>query len=102
MKTFLKQMALALICIIAATNVYGQSAADAEITQNWRKQKEKVVNDVVLRRLQQKPQFTYDLLSLSEPDYVVYVPRVEPWIIGDTFGDHLQVFDPEGYVVDNR
>ncbi len=93
MKTFLKQMALTLICVIATTNyLYGQSTAPDELTLKWHESQRGKIQDVVLSRLQQKPEFLADYL-FSDPDYRLYIPKVEPWVLGDMYNDHILVFD---------
>ena len=78
-----------LIISVAVNCLYGQESADVEV---WRKSRESRINTIVLNRLNQKPDFGEDHL-FSHPDYVVFIPSVEPWIIGDVYNDHFQVFD---------
>lgn len=82
-----------VILLLTASCLYGQQNPDVEI---WRKEYEKRMGETVLNKLKLKPDFAQDHL-FSNPDYVVYIPRVEPWIVGDLYNDHFQVFDkPSG------
>lgn len=70
-----------------------QQNPDVEV---WRKEYEKRFADTVKRRSEQKANFAEDL-KFSKPDYVVFVPSVEPEKLGDSYNDHFQVFDkPNG------
>ena len=70
-----------------------QQNADVE---SWRKEYADRFQSTVERRLKQKPEFTEDA-RFSKPDYIVFIPSVEPEKLGDTYDDHFQVFDkPDG------
>ncbi len=70
-----------------------QQNPDAE---TWRKEYEGRIKHVVESRTKQKPNFEADA-RFSKPDYVVFVPKVEPDKLGDTYNDHFLVFDkPNG------
>ena len=70
-----------------------QQAADVE---SWQKQYADRVKSTLEMRLKQKPEFPQDV-QFSKPDYIVFVPSVEPEKLGDTYDDHFQVFDkPNG------
>ena len=77
-----------LIISAAVSCLYAQQSADVEV---WRKDYDYIAG-VISYQLQRKPHFEQDL-RFSNPDYVVFVPKVEPWILGDTYNDHFQVFD---------
>ena len=73
--------------------VLAQQNPDVEV---WRKEYEKRIDETLSHRSKQKPLFAQEL-RFSMPDYVVYVPGVEPEIIGDMYNDHFLVFDkPNG------
>jgi hypothetical protein len=62
----------------------------------WVKRYEERIKNVTESRQKQKPNFQTDL-RFSKPDYVVFVPEVEPEKVADTYNDHFQVFDkPNG------
>ncbi|MDR3196451.1 MAG: glycoside hydrolase [Planctomycetaceae bacterium] len=62
----------------------------------WVKEYEGRIKNVTESRQKQKPNFQTDL-QFSKPDYVVFVPEVEPEKLGDMYNDHFQVFDkPNG------
>lgn len=82
-----------IIFSITTCYLYGQQNPDVEV---WRKDYEKRMDEAVLSKLKLKQNHKQDHL-FSNPDYVVYIPKVEPWIIGDLYNDHFQVFDkPNG------
>ena len=95
MRSFYKKACLftGFIFSAAVSCLHGQQSADVEV---WRKQYENRIDTTVTVRLSKKSTFAQDVL-FSHPDYVVFVPRVEPWIVGDLYNDHFQVFDkPNG------
>ncbi len=64
--------------------------------ESWKKAYEERVPGIVEHKLKMKPNFPTDL-QFTKPDFVVYVPKVEPEKLGDTYDDHFQVFDkPNG------
>ncbi len=70
-----------------------QQKADVE---SWRKEYADRIKSTLEHRLKLKPEFVKDV-QFTKPDYIVFVPSVEPEKLGDTYDDHFQVFDkPNG------
>ena len=73
--------------------VFAQQRSDVE---GWYKEYEERVANTVKRRQEQKQSSDKDV-HFTKPDFVVFVPNVEPEKLGDTYNDHFQVFDkPNG------
>ncbi|MDR1964797.1 MAG: glycoside hydrolase [Planctomycetaceae bacterium] len=84
----------ALLCFVSfQVSLFSQQNPDIDV---WVKQYEGGIKKRTEERQKQKPDFQTDL-QFSKPDYVVFVPEVEPEKIGDMYNDHFQVFDkPNG------
>lgn len=67
----------------------GTQSADPEI---WKKEYEKRIKDTIAARKKQKKDFAKDVLY-TKPDYIVFIPKVEPEKLGDCYNDHFQVFE---------
>ncbi|MDR1722616.1 MAG: glycoside hydrolase [Tannerella sp.] len=62
----------------------------------WAKEYEERIKSRTEECRKKKPYFSEDL-RFSKPDYVVFVPEVEPEKVGDMYNDHFQVFEtPNG------
>ena len=84
---------LGVIFSITPMQLSAQQNPDVEV---WHKEYESRFANRVKQRTEQKPNFSEDL-KFSNPDYVVFVPSVEPEKLGDSYNDHFQVFDkPNG------
>ncbi|MDO5580824.1 MAG: sialidase family protein [Planctomycetia bacterium] len=58
----------------------------------WKKEYEKRISDTIARRKAQKKDFAKDV-QFTKPDYIVFIPKVEPEKLGDCYNDHFQVFE---------
>ena len=83
-----------LLCLLLLPfTVLAQQKADVE---SWQQQYADRFKSTVEQRLKQKPEFAQDV-QFSKPDYIVFIPSVEPEKLGDMYNDHFQVFDkPDG------
>lgn len=62
----------------------------------WRAEYAARIDATIKARKAQQPSFDKDVQT-SKPDFIVYIPRVEPDVLGDCYNDHFQVFDgPNG------
>ncbi|GHT30417.1 hypothetical protein FACS1894214_0230 [Planctomycetales bacterium] len=86
--------ALLVLCLFLFPAVLSaQQNPDVHV---WQKEYEKRVNDTLARRTKEKPNFPTDV-HFSKPDYIVFIPKVEAEVLGDTYNDHFQVFNkPNG------
>ncbi len=72
---------------------FSQQSSDID---EWRKEYINRIENTINTRRAQKNLFDNDS-RVSEPDFVVYIPKVEPELLGDCYNDHFQVFDgPQG------
>ena len=72
---------------------FAQQSADVD---DWKQEYAKRIETTLNARRAQKPNFHEDVQTTS-PDFIVYVPKVEPEQLGDCYNDHFQVFDgPNG------
>jgi len=96
MKQFIylrKNVLAGFFCIMLPIVVLSQQKADLE---SWQKDYSERIRSTLEQRLRQKPDFVVDV-QFSKPDYIVFIPSVEPGKLGDTYDDHFQVFDkPDG------
>lgn len=85
-----------VLCILFAIFPLLAQAQQAADVNSWFKEYESRFNQVIERRTKQKSTFAEDV-QFSKPDYIVFIPKVEPEKMGDTYNDHFQVFDkPDG------
>ena len=95
---FFRKYTLALlfyfvIQMFLSNAVWSQEPADVE---SWHKGKSESIRATLERRLRQKSEFIEDV-QFSKPDYITFIPSVDPGKLGDTYNDHFQVFDkPNG------
>ncbi|MDO5308665.1 MAG: sialidase family protein [Planctomycetia bacterium] len=84
---------LCFVFILLTTAVSAQQSGDRE---QWREEYEARINSTLASRRAQKPNFAEDV-KRTKPDFIVYIPQVEPEELGDCYNDHFQVFDgPQG------
>ncbi|MDR2441349.1 MAG: glycoside hydrolase [Planctomycetaceae bacterium] len=85
---------ITLLCFVSfQVSLWAQQNSDINV---WVKEYEGRIKSVTESRQKQKPNFQTDL-QFSKPDYVVFVPEIEPEKLGDMYNDHFQVFDkPNG------
>ena len=86
-----------VICFIgfcsAHSLVFAQQSASID---DWRAEYSERVKATIERRSREKSNFQNDVRT-TNPDFIVYIPRVAPEILGDCYNDHFQVFDgPDG------
>ena len=63
---------------------------------DWKNEYAKRIESTLESRRAQKPNFARDAQTTS-PDFIVYIPKVEPEKLGDCYNDHFQVFEgPKG------
>lgn len=63
---------------------------------DWRAEYAARIKSTLESRRAQKNNFPKDVQT-SNPDFIVYIPKVEPENLGDCYNDHFQVFDgPNG------
>jgi hypothetical protein len=89
-----KNLMTTLLCFIFfQVSLFAQQNPDINV---WVKDYEGGIKSRAADRQKAKPNFPTDL-QFSKPDYVVFVPEVEPENVGDMYNDHFQVFDkPNG------
>ncbi len=77
-----------LIFLLGTLSVTAQQNSDPGA---WKKEYEARIKSTLDRRKAQKKDFSKDV-QFTKPDYIVYIPKVEPDILGDCYNDHFQVF----------
>lgn len=82
-----KIIIILLSCVSASLSA--QQNPDVDV---WYKEYEPRIEKAVKNNLKLKPEFAEDLRR-SNPDYVIFVPEVDPNRLGDMYNDHIQVFD---------
>ncbi len=83
----------AFLLSVATFSCFAQQSADVN---DWKQEYAKRIEATLDARRAQKPNFKEDVQTTS-PDFIVYVPKVEPETLGDCYNDHFQVFDgPNG------
>jgi hypothetical protein len=92
--TMKNNLMMTLLCFVSfQVGIFAQQNPDINV---WVKSYEGGIKARTQDRQKAKPNFPVDL-QFSKPDYVVFVPEVEPEKIGDMYNDHFQVFDkPNG------
>ncbi|MDO4586062.1 MAG: sialidase family protein [Planctomycetia bacterium] len=92
----MKKRVFILISIVFFFNYYiawGQQSANLD---DWKAEYQKRIEETIRRKKELKPHFSEDV-HFTKPDYIVYIPQVEPEKLGDCYNDHFQVFDkPDG------
>lgn len=84
---------LLIVSILLCDTILAQQSADVE---KWKAEYERRIEATLQRRRVMKPTFAEDVQH-TKPDYIVYIPKVEPEKLGDCYNDHFQVFDkPDG------
>lgn len=87
------QIAAIFILSFWGTTLLAQQSADPAV---WKKEYQARIDKTIAARKAQKPNFKKDV-QFTKPDYIVYIPEVEPEKLGDCYNDHFQVFDkPDG------
>lgn len=86
-----------LLCAFAAVFCSKiSSAQQSSSVDDWKAEYAARIKSTLEQRAKQKPSFAEDVLT-SHPDFIVYIPKVEPEVLGDCYNDHFQVFDgPDG------
>ena len=83
----------AISVFMTSSSVFAQQSANID---DWRAEYADRIQSTIERRSAEKPNFSKDVQT-SKPDFIVYIPQVEPNKLGDCYNDHFQVFDgPEG------
>jgi len=83
-----------LILIFSVFSILGISG-QTMIREKWNNEYKERRIKTVDRFKKEKPEFSTQL-QVTKPDYVVFVPKVETEVIGDTYNDHFLVFDKPG------
>ncbi|MDO5565345.1 MAG: sialidase family protein [Planctomycetia bacterium] len=85
-------LAVLFVCLFVPS-VWGQQSAKIE---HWKKEYESRIKKTLDWRRGMKSEFAKDV-QYTKPDFIVYIPKVEPDVLGDCYNDHFQVFDkPDG------
>ena len=88
-----KNVLAGIFCFLLPLVAWSQQTADVEL---WHKEKSELIRSTLAQRSGQKPEFSVDV-QFSKPDYITFIPSVDPGRLGDTYNDHFQVFDkPNG------
>ena len=80
---------------VAPTTENALVAQQSASVDAWRAEYEGRIQRTLAARKEQKPNFAKDVQT-TKPDFIVYVPQVEPEKLGDCYNDHFQVFDGPG------
>ena len=68
------------------------SAQQSSDLNDWKNEYAKRIESTLNARRAQKPTFEKDVQT-TNPDFIVYIPKVEPEKLGDCYNDHFQVFE---------
>ncbi|MBR4104161.1 MAG: exo-alpha-sialidase [Thermoguttaceae bacterium] len=80
---------------VAPTTESAVVAQQSASVDAWRAEYEGRIERTLAARRKQKPNFAKDVQT-TKPDFIVYIPKVEPEKLGDCYNDHFQVFDGPG------
>ena len=80
-----------VLIIVLSLKQYAEAQQSPKI-EDWRAEYTERIKSTIERRRAEQPNFKNDVLSTS-PDFVVYIPRVDPDKLGDCYNDHFQVFE---------
>ena len=84
---------LALAAVLMTSPSWAQQSGKVD---DWKAEYAARIKSTLESRRAQKPNFLKDVQT-SKPDFIVYIPKVEPENLGDCYNDHFQVFDgPNG------
>lgn len=86
---FLQLLTAALLSLGTVAPIFAQQSASVD---DWKAEYEKRIASTLANRRAQKPNFPQDVQT-TKPDFIVYIPKVEPETLGDCYNDHFQVFD---------
>ncbi|MDO5552657.1 MAG: sialidase family protein [Planctomycetia bacterium] len=93
MKSKRKLTLVALVFVIAGSVLHAQQNPDPAV---WEKEYTGSVSQQLSRRRAELTRLDQELQT-TNPDYVVYVPKVKPEVLGDCYNDHFEVFSkPDG------
>jgi hypothetical protein len=82
--------------LISSLTVSVGSAQQSSDLNDWKNEYAKRIESTLNARRAQKPTFEKDVQT-TNPDFIVYIPKVEPEKLGDCYNDHFQVFEgPNG------
>ena len=91
----MKKILLGSLLILWCGMVSAENAQNGDL-EVWKKEYRERTTKRIEECLKKKPTFAEDV-RFTNPDYVVFIPNVEPEKIGDTYNDHCLVFDkPDG------
>ncbi len=87
-------LAILVVCLLGrASECMAQQSANHD---DWKAEYAERIRATLENRRAQKPLFQKDVQHTT-PDFIVYVPKVEPEKLGDCYNDHFQVFEgPKG------
>ena len=78
---------------IGSSYCFGQQNPDIEI---WKQEYNERIEKYLENCRKEQLNFLNDL-QVTKPDYITFIPKIEPEKIGDTYNDHFLVFDkPNG------
>jgi len=78
--------------LISSLTVSVGSAQQSSDLNDWKNEYAKRIESTLNARRAQKPTFEKDVQT-TNPDFIVYIPKVEPEKLGDCYNDHFQVFE---------
>ncbi len=88
----MKKSILLILSFLFALNAVAQTES---IREKWNKEYEERRAKTVERHLREKPIYK-EQMGVTNPEYVVFVPKVDVDVVGDTYNDHFLVFDKPG------
>ncbi len=97
----MKAKRAAILCAAAILGGVVPATESAVVAQQnasvdaWRAEYEGRIRRTLAARKEQRPNFAQDV-QRTKPDFIVYIPKVEPEKLGDCYNDHFQVFDGPG------
>lgn len=81
--------AIGIVVCLIDVSIFAQQSANVD---DWRAEYSERVKTTIERRLKEKTNFLNDVQT-TKPDFIVYVPQVNPEKLGDCYNDHFQVFE---------
>lgn len=89
-----KQTIVFITCMLLLNYIECQTCFSQQSSNidDWRKEYASRIEATLKWRKSQQDNFDKDS-RISHPDFVVYIPKVEPEKLGDCYNDHFQVFE---------
>ena len=76
-------------CLVVSSFSFAQQSANRD---DWAREYEPRIQDALARLKKRLPEFSQDVHT-TNPDFIVYIPKVKPEELGDCYNDHFQVFE---------